>query len=257
MQVIRLIHWNADEAAERAGWLRAAGFEVDHELPGGASFLKDLGRDPPAAIAIDLSRLPSQGRDLALMIRKRKDTRGIPLVFVEGEPGKVERVRGLLPDAVYTSWDRIGSALREAIAAPPAEPMVPGSTFAAYAHKPLLEKLGVKADSVLGLVGAPGGFEETLGDLPEGTAVRRGAGAGCDLTIWFVRSVEELEDRIGEMAAMLEGGPIWIAWPKKASGVVTDLSQQTVREIGLGTGLVDYKVCSIDETWSGLLFTRR
>jgi hypothetical protein len=59
------------------------------------------------------------------------------------------------------------------------------------------------------------------------------------------------------MAAMLEGGPIWIAWPKKASGVMTDLSQQVVREVGLGAGLVDYKVCSIDETWSGLLFTRR
>ena len=94
MQVIRLIHWNAGEAAERAGRLRTAGFEVNHELPGGASFLKDLGLDPPAAIAIDLSRLPSQGRDLALMIRKRKDTRGIPLVFVGGEPEKVERVRG-------------------------------------------------------------------------------------------------------------------------------------------------------------------
>jgi hypothetical protein len=257
MQVIRLIHWNADEAAERAERLRAASFEVNHELPGGARFLKDLGQDPPAAIAIDLSRLPSQGRDLALMIRKRKDTRGIPLVFVGGEPEKVERVRGLLPDAVYTSWARIGSALRKAIATPPGEPVVPESTFAAYAHKPLVEKLGVKENSVLGLVGAPEGFEETLGDLPAGTAVRRDAGAGRDLTIWFARSGEELEGRIGEMAAMLEGAPIWIAWPKKASGVVTDLSQQYVREVGLGAGLVDYKVCSIDDTWSGLLFTRR
>jgi hypothetical protein len=179
------------------------------------------------------------------------------LVFVGGEPEKVERVRGLLPDAVYTSWDRIGSALREAIAAPPAEPKVPESTFAAYAHKPLIEKLGIKANSVLSLIGAPEGFEEILGDLPAGTMVRRDAEAGCDLTIWFARSGEELEGRIGAMAAKLEGGPIWIAWPKKASGVVTDLSQQTVREVGLGAGLVDYKVCSIDEMWSGLLFTRR
>jgi hypothetical protein len=158
---------------------------------------------------------------------------------------------------VYTSWDRIGNALREAIAAPPAEPVVPDSTFAAYAHKPLVEKLGIKENLVLGLVGAPEGFEKTLGDLPAGTSVQRDAGAGYDLTIWFTRSGEELESRIGELAAMLEGGPIWIAWPKKASGVVTDLSQQTVREVGLGAGLVDYKVCSIDDTWSGLLFTRR
>ena len=59
------------------------------------------------------------------------------------------------------------------------------------------------------------------------------------------------------LSAFAEEGGLWIVWPKKSSGVVTDLSQTAVREVGLAAGLVDYKVCSINETWSGLLFTRR
>jgi hypothetical protein len=72
-----------------------------------------------------------------------------------------------------------------------------------------------------------------------------------------VRSSDELQREIEGMAAQLEQGAMWIAWPKKASGVETDLSQQVVRQTGLGTGLVDYKICAIDKTWSALLFTRR
>jgi hypothetical protein len=176
---------------------------------------------------------------------------------VGGEPEKVARLRELLPDATYTSWDEIGDALAAAIAQPPAEPVVPGSTFAAYTGRPLAAKLGVKANSVLSLVGAPEGFEENLGELPQGVEVRREPVAGGDLTVWFVRWREELEREMGRMAAELGRGALWIAWPKKAAGLASDLSQQQVREAGLAAGLVDYKVCSIDETWSALLFRRR
>jgi hypothetical protein len=107
------------------------------------------------------------------------------------------------------------------------------------------------------LIGAPEGFEDTLGRLPEEASVRRGARGKCDLAIWFARSQAEVEGRVVRLGEFTGAGGLWIAWPKKASGVPSDLTQVAVRRIGLDSGLVDYKVCSIDETWSGLRFTRR
>ena len=257
MYRVRLIHWNAAEAEDRAAHLHALGFETEHVLPQGRGFLKHLVDDRPDAVVIDLSRLPSQGRDLALMIRKQKTTRHIPLVFAGGAAQKVERIKALLPDALFATWEQVGGVLEGAIVNPPAEPVVPDSTFAAYAGRTLVEKLGIKASTTLGLVRPPGGFIETLGLLPDGVEVCEGTIAGCDLSIWFTRSREELEAGIEAAASSLDRGPIWLAWPKKASGMATDLSQQIVRQTGLNAGLVDYKVCSIDKTWSGLLFTKR
>lgn len=258
---VQLIHWNAEEAAQRAERLAALGYAVEHELTGGSAFIRQLGTNPPAAIVIDLSRLPSQGRDVALLLRKRTGTRHVPLVFVGGDPAKVARVKELLPDAIYGSWAQMGDALQEAITSPPSNPVVPQSQFAAYASKPLSEKLGIKDQTVVGLVGAPEGFRAALGELPEGVRVHEQADEAPDwrgrLTIWFTQSLEELERRIGRMVRLAEDGALWIAWPKQTSGEATDLTQQRIREVGLAAGLVDYKICSIDETWSGLLFTKR
>jgi len=208
-------------------------------------------------VVIDLSRSPSQGRDLAVNMRMYKATRHVPLVLVGGGQKTVARLQELLPDAVYTTWDVIGDALAGAIARPPADPVVPDSVFAAYAGTPLPKKLGIKADSVVALVGAPEGFEATLGELPQGAVVRRGASGEADVTLWFTTSREELEREIMRMCAFAAGGGLWIIWPKKASGVESDLSQTVVREVGLASGLVDFKVCAVDATWSGLRFTQR
>jgi CheY-like chemotaxis protein len=256
MHRVCLIHWNAAEAEERSSLLQAAGFAVTYE-PVTPDRLRALRQDPPRAIVIDLSRTPSQGRDLALQFRKHGATRHVPLLFVGGDPVKVARIKELLPDAAYTGWHEIESALEFAIANPPEEPVVPESTFAAYAGTPLPKKLGVKPDSVVSLIDAPEGFEETLGELPTGVQVRRKDPDPNGVTLWFVRSRQELEDRIGQMGAFAAGGGLWIAWPKKASGVVSDVSQPVVREVGLASGLVDFKISSIDETWSGLRFSQR
>ena len=256
MGYLRLIHWKAEETAERAERIRSAGYEVVSE-PLSPARLREIRDDPPLAVVIDLSRLPSQGRDLGLNIRKYKATRQVPLVFVGGDPEKVARIKELLPDAVYTSWSRIASALKRAIANPPQDPVVPESVMAPYKGTPLPKKLGIKADSVVALVSAPDGFEETLGELPEGVSVRRQARQPLDLTLWFVRSRKDLEHRIDKMRNFAQNGGLWIIWPKKASGIDSDVSQTIVREVGLGAGLVDFKVCSVDETWSGLRFTRR
>jgi hypothetical protein len=256
MGYVRLIHWKAEEAKERAQRIQSAGYEVVSE-PLNPARVRELRDDPPLAVVIDLSRLPSQGRDLALNIRKYKATRHVPLVFVDGDPEKVALIKDLLPDAVYTGWSRIASSLKRAIANPPADPVVPDSVMAPYKGTPLPKKLGIKTDSVVALVGAPDGFEETLGELPGGVSVRRQAPEPRDVTLWFVKSRKDLEQRIDSMSNFAQQGGLWIIWPKKASGIVSDLSQTVVREVGLGAGLVDFKVCSVDETWSGLRFTRR
>lgn len=255
-QHVRLIHWKAEEAKERAQRLEADGYSVN-AAPFAGAFLSELRQDPPAAVVIDLSRLPSHGRDVAAAIRQSKSTRHIPIVFVDGEPAKVERIKELLPDAVYTSWSSIRAALRRAISRPPAKPVRTESTLAGYSGTPLAKKLGIKADYSVALIGAPEDFRTTLGQLPEGVEFRQQARGRCDLIVWFCKSRAELEKRVSRLGQRAGPGGLWIAWPKQASGVSTDLTQSAVRAAGLAVGLVDYKIAAIDEVWSGLRFTQR
>ncbi len=253
---IRFFHWKAAEAKSGVERLRAAGYSVSYKTPG-PGFMAEIRKESPAAVVIDLSRLPSQGRDLGMAVRESKSTRHLPLVFVGGDPEKLERIKRQLPDAVYTPWSRIKSSLNRAIAHPPADPMVPASTLAGYSGTPLPKKLGIKAGSVVILANAPKDFEKTLGALPEGVSLRRQARGRCDLAIWFPKSAKDLSARVKRMGELADKDGLWIAWPKQASGIPTDLTQTVVRKMGLASGLVDYKVCAIDETWSGLKFAQR
>jgi hypothetical protein len=256
MKRIRLIHWDVDRAGVCAKRIRDAGHKVDSRQLAGPAGLREMRDDPPDAVVIDLSRIPSQGRDLGAALRGYKSTRHVPLVFVDGEPAKVASVKKLLPDATYTSWGRIASALKKALSRPPVEPVAPGA-MAGYSGTPLLKKLGVKAGSTVALVGAPPSFEATLGPLPQDVTLRRHNRGRRQLTLWFVRSRKDLKRRIRSMTAHAEKGGLWIVWPKKSSGMASDLSQKDVRAVGLASGLVDFKISAIDETWSGLRFTRR
>jgi len=257
MRRVLLIHLNAGEGMARAKSLRAGGYDVTRILPQGLKFLRDVRRDPPDAIVIDLERLPSVGRDIGLAMRMSKSTRHIPIVFAGGVTEKVAGVRTLLPDAAYAPWSKIGGVVKRAMVRGVKDPVVPRSIFETYSGTPLPKKLGVKANSSLALVEAPDGFAASLGRLPEGVTIREKSGRPADLTMWFVRSRTELNRRIKKVAADLDDGSIWIAWPKKTSAIVSDLSQVSVRSVGLARGLVDFKVCAIDATWSGLLFRRR
>ncbi|MYJ94417.1 MAG: hypothetical protein F4053_02105, partial [Proteobacteria bacterium] len=125
MKRIRLIHWNANEAAERVEQLRAAGYQVDFAVLKGGGDLRGLATDPHDAVIIDLHRLPSAGRDMGLFLRKQRSTRGVPLVFAGGDPSKVAPIRKLIPDATYSSWSQIRELLDLAIRTPPANPVVP------------------------------------------------------------------------------------------------------------------------------------
>jgi CheY-like chemotaxis protein len=257
MHRVQLIHWNAVEAKERAERIQAAGYDVNDEVPKGMNFFRRLRNDPPRAVVIDLTRLPMQGRDAALAIRHDKTTRYVPIVFVAGEPEKIARVKEKIPDAVYTRWSQIKSALQHAIAHPPQQPIVPKSLLDGYAGQPLIKKLGIKANSVVALVNAPPDFKKTLGALPGGVKLRAQARGRCEVMLWFIRSQDDLARCVTRMSKRGDFGSLWMIWPKKTSRLKTDFTQQLVRQAGLAVGLVDYKVCAIDATWTGLLFTRR
>jgi hypothetical protein len=121
---------------------------------------------------------------------------------------------------------------------------------AGYSGTPLPRKLGIKDGSRVAIVAAPDGFELDAELVP--------LGAHMDVILLFVLEHQELERCFTELAALLTpSGGLWIAWPKQASSVATDLREGLVRRTGLAHGLVDNKVCAIDETWSGLRFVRR
>ena len=120
--------------------------------------------------------------------------------------------------------------------------------------KTLTDKLGIKANMTIALVDPPPDFTNTLGNLPNGVQIQKTNLSNCDLTIWFCLSVEDLDSNIQDIVSQSRSAPVWIAWPKQKSGVRSDLTQQIVRQTGLDNNLVDYKICSIDETWSGLSF---
>ena len=130
--------------------------------------------------------------------------------------------------------------------------------MAGYPGTPLPTKLGIKPSVRIALVGAPAGFRRTLGPLPEGVVESMEGEASLDLVLYFTKDRAELERRFSKLAARLDpAGALWAAWPERSSGVPTDLTESVVQGIGLAAGLVDNKVCALDEVWSALRFVVR
>ncbi|HWS89200.1 MAG TPA: hypothetical protein VN282_19665 [Pyrinomonadaceae bacterium] len=130
--------------------------------------------------------------------------------------------------------------------------------MAGYSGTPLPKKLCIKEGARVALVNAPEGFESVLGELPAGAEFVSPWRMGFDVVLLFARSRDELVRHFQTYAARIKSdGSLWVAWPKRASGVETDLAEPYVRRHGLDAGLVDVKVCAVDETWSGLRFVYR
>ena len=253
---VRLIHWKPEEAGQRISKIEKAGFAAEFSECDTPTW-KEIRSDPPDAILVDLSRLPSHGREVAIMFRDSKKTRHIPIVFVDGAEDKIEKVKSSLPDAVYTSWSRIKSALNKAIANPPTSPITPKIQMNRGVGTPLTKKLDIKENSTVVLINAPGSFESTLGHLPTGAKLKKSNRGKRDMTIWFVTETGEFLSRLNSISEGLCDNPLWIAYPKKTSKIKSDLTQALVRETPLNIGLVDYKVCAIDQDWTGLKFSWR
>jgi hypothetical protein len=127
------------------------------------------------------------------------------------------------------------------------------SGAAGYSGTPLPRKLGIKEGSRVAVLSAPDDFDSTLGPLPEGVVVRRRLRGPLDVVVFFTTSRAQLERRIEALRAALDpAGRLWVAWPKRASGVATDVTEDMVREVALSHRLVDNKVAAVDATWSGL-----
>lgn len=153
---------------------------------------------------------------------------------------------------------------RGAGALPLADPARPGDSGpvndVGYSGTPLVKKLGIKPGQVLAILDGPEGFDDTLGPLPAGVTVHRALtgpavapGTHFDVVLFFATTRAELVARITEARpVMAPACGLWAAWPKRASGLPTELTDNVVRELALPTGLVDNKVCAIDGTWSGL-----
>lgn len=127
--------------------------------------------------------------------------------------------------------------------------------MAGYSGTPLAQKLGIKAGHRVTLIGAPAGFGRLLGALPDDVTLTEGLGGNksFDVIVLFGMAARELERRFAAAVRRLEpNGGLWVAWPKRASGVVTDVTENGVRAVALAAGLVDNKVCAVDETWSAL-----
>jgi hypothetical protein len=187
---------------------------------------------------------------MGIQLRRRPTTRHTPQVFAGGEPDKVERVRAILPDARFSDWDGLATQLRTALERPPENPVVPDA-MAPYAGATLEEKLGLTGSATLRLVHAPK-------ELAQKLAAARQTDGEAELVMLFVRTPTELDEELrAAMDSVAEGGSLWIAWPKGGKGARGDVTQLLVRERGMAAGWVDYKVASLDETWSALRFCRR
>ena len=267
MARVRLIHWNGPEGRERTLRLASLGHHAAFDDANGPALLRLLRTSEPDVFVIDLSRLPSHGREVGLWLRSTQGTRHVPIVFVDGDRDKVGGIKELLPDATYTSWSRIKTALSKAISRRVPDPVVPPSPI--YSNRPVSQKLGIRAGMRVCLVNAPVGIASML----EGTSHARGAAASdaspaavtytarpvpaCDLFVVFGRSQRELALGLASLLPAVARQTVWCAWPKQSSGLQTDLDGNVVRASGLAAGLVDFKVCAIDATWSGLAFKRR
>ena len=130
--------------------------------------------------------------------------------------------------------------------------------MAGYSPRPLIAKLGIKPGVTVVIFGAPPGFGAALGELPPGARVARTSRGPHAFIHLFTRSRADLARRLKSLNKVLrDDGMLWVSWPKKASGVATDITENTVRELALPLGLVDVKVVAVDATWSGLKLVRR
>jgi len=225
MARVRLVHWRASEAAALLATLGAAGHAVDYDEDAASAGFRAIFTWPPDVFAIDLSRLPSHGREVAIFFRGQKATRHIPIVFVGGAPEKVEAVRKVLPDAVYTVPGRLRSALREALARRPASPVVPAQMMARYASRSAAQKLGIREGTAAVLIDPPRNYAGVIGELPVGAALEEGPAVGCPVTLWFVHDGADCREAMPGMRKLAVRTKLWILW-RKGSGV----TQQFLRE---------------------------
>jgi len=263
MATIKLLSFQTEkEIATKAKLLRRRGVIVDTTpLVRTSAAVGELAQLNPAVLVFDLDKLPSTSRVIAASLRDSKSARHIPLLFAGGEASKLDRVRGEQPSAVFATWEQAPEALARLLdSAPGPRVLSTPRKLPGYAETPLLRKLGVvtaaAAPRQVALLAAPDGFVEALGDLPDHVTFVERLTAKTALALCFVRSPAELAATVDLLATRLPlGASAWIVHPKRRNKPA--FHQDHVRNAALAAGLVDYKVCSVDDDWSALKFAHR
>lgn len=251
MPRVRIVHWKAAEAGPLVETCRACGFEVEHDDVDGSLLVKKIRQKPPDAIAIDLTRLPSHGRDVAIYLRRTKYARHIPLIFVDGPPEKVEAIRRELPDAAFTTRKQLCAGIKSACAKRIADPVLPPDLMERYSARTAAQKLGIKAGATVAVIDPPRDYAAALGELPEGAELVENPNSIQAVTLWFVRDPPEYQAGLRRMRTIAHQTRLWVVWRK---GSLTD---RVVRQEANEVGLVDYKICSVSAQWSAMAFARR
>jgi len=253
MPVVRVIHWKEAEAGPLLAACRAAGFETEYLEGDGGAICRAIRTKPPDVIAIDLSRLPSHGREVAVWLRNQKGTRHIPIVFIGGDPVKTASVHALLPDAAYCELPKLPASLKKLARSGAAKsPVTPPQMMDRYREKSAAGKLGITAAGRVAVVDTPRDFPGLLGPLPDGVEFQEDP---APVTLWFVHDREGLMESLREMRALAPKTKLWLVWRKGSTGA--GLTQNALREATSAVGLVDYKICAVDGRWSAMLFARR
>jgi hypothetical protein len=250
---VRLIHWKGAEAAPLIRKLKAAGCTVDYDEDLRA-YWRTRGKSLPEVFVIDLTRQPAHGREVAVALRGYKATRHIPVVFVDGDSEKVEAVRRVIPDAIYASRARLPTAIRRV--RPNPNPLVPAQMMDRYANRTAAQKMGIGKDVHVAVVDPPADYEKVVGELPEGAWLDEEAFTACKVMLWFVHDYSGFEAALPKMRRAAERTRLWILWRKNRRGKGSEdgLDGNLVRNGANQVGLVDYKICSVNDTWSGMVF---
>ncbi|MBB5058488.1 hypothetical protein HDF16_003202 [Granulicella aggregans] len=272
MKTVKLISFHPDVSGH-AALLKQPGATVDSApLVRTSAVVGEMANLNPAALVLDLDKLPSNSREIALMLRASKLARHIPILFAgklspdaDGSlPDKFARLRSELPDIPYTTWPDAAKALGALLRSPATRPPIVPAQRTYTASLP--QKLGILSVSdkskpkpkQIALLAAPDEFPALLGDLPETVSFTTRIGANTHLAICFVRSLGDLPGLFDLLTYNLpEGASAWVVYPKGAPKQQRELNENDVRKIGLASGLVDYKICSIDGNWSAIKFARR
>jgi hypothetical protein len=239
-----VVHREPAEAALLAGRLRDRGIDAHPYLSLGSRGFREIRANPPDAILIDLTRAPSYGKAIGALLRENKTLRTIPLILLEGDPVKTKATARVLPGAAVTDLARLPEVLAEC--RPCADPAPPRPS-----RRSIAAKLGI--DGTVTLLNPPEGWSLPLSGKTSVVPVEQGA-----VVLFWARNEAALARELPGLAGIPgKGRRLWLLWPKRTSKVVTNLTMPRVREIAIQNGLVDYKVCAVDEVWSGMAVGQR
>lgn len=247
MAKVMLFHWKKEEADARVEELRAWGHEVAWRGMWANKEVKVTSprKFGPDVIVFDLSRMPVYSKGHAELTRTAKSTAHIPFVFVEGETEKVAALKKIYPGETFTDWKHLPKVLAKIKAgAPRAAPDLRGEPV-----RELWQKIGIAAGKRVAIADAPREFYAALGKVPEGFEFQEDR-AGAELVLRFFDDWDLYQRDLAEIARQTKICPVWIFYRK---GV---LKMNALRELALGVGVVDYKICSVNQNWAGMLVTR-